>query len=103
MIHSATLVDAYLLSSCDLWHVNVAEVNKWHHRKTTIHVHAENSNGTTVGRVFKFKSFPWSFLTGVLRHGSSKMENKFGLDCAAVVQNSVILLQTIDDCCDQAC
>ena len=61
MIHSATLVDAYLLSSCDLWHVNVAEVNKWHHRKTTIHMHAENSNGTTVGRVFKFKSFPWLF------------------------------------------
>ena len=54
-------------------------------QQVTMHVHAENSNGTTVGRVFKFKSFP----------------NKFGLDCAAVVQNSVILLQTIDDCCDQ--
>ena len=52
MIHSATLADAYLLSPCDLWHVDIAEVNKWHHRKTTIHVHAENSNGTTVGRVF---------------------------------------------------
>ena len=27
----------------------VAIVSQWHHRKTTIHVQAKNSNGTTVG------------------------------------------------------
>ena len=42
-----------------------------------------------------------SSCTGALSHRSSKMKNTFRLDSAAVVQNSVILLRTIDGCCDQ--
>ena len=38
---------------------------------------------------------------GALRHGSSKMESKFGLHSVVVVWKSVILLWITDGCCDQ--
>ena len=38
---------SYLLSPIELW--PVAVVSQCRHRKTTVHVRAKNSNGTTVG------------------------------------------------------